>query len=346
MSAKISRKNWKLCCLIFICFSIFGLDVAKGLEFTSKNEIIQVSSKEAEYLNQIINSFGWDDTMQFVDWVGLPALDTITWEEMLEASRKAGYNDLPSEMPTPACMAVANLYFSVPGYVDKYRVDICFHRELLKYQKILGAYIIVYPMVNMVSIKTEKIILPINSSLKDIKSLMANYYSEYSVKPYNFLAALDFPGGKIMNTKKQENIRAFFKNYDWKPEQYMFLESSYFKVSKQEIDQIKKCSENIGMIGPDIIYNFLYAERAFKIKNTEDMYFIDFCLAVDLNNFDASIEKDAQIIDLQKIGLGAWLMVKPAKKNKEGKLDRFIYSINTPISKVTTDMKAYFKENK
>ncbi len=80
---------------------------------------------------------------------------------------------------------------------------------------------------------------------------------------------------------------------------------------------------------------FYFAEKKYKLNNTQSFY-VDFVMdfqTVSLND-QTNTTKPAVAY--------AFLVVKPAKKNKLGKLDRFIYAPNTKLSTIESDMKLYF----
>lgn len=80
---------------------------------------------------------------------------------------------------------------------------------------------------------------------------------------------------------------------------------------------------------------FYFMEKKYKLTNTQSFY-IDF--VADFN----TIQNDDKEKSTKTSIAYAFLVVKPAKKNSNGKLDRFIYAPNTKLSTIQADMKLYF----
>lgn len=80
---------------------------------------------------------------------------------------------------------------------------------------------------------------------------------------------------------------------------------------------------------------FYFMEKKYKLTNTQSFY-IDF--VADFSTTENNDEKQSTKTSIAY----AFLVVKPAKKNSKGKLDRFIYAPNVKLSTIESDMKLYF----
>lgn len=159
------------------------------------------------------------------------------------------------------------------------------------------------------------------------------------------VAALDFPVGMRASEDIEKALQSYFSDNGWRASEWKFYknmpelanalnitEGYRNYLNDAEVGKAMAASANGGpqvmmMMPPS---DFYFAERTFKIAGTSRRFYVDYC-AFGIN----PEHEDAK-------PTFSWLIVKPAKANMNGKLDRFFYPVDTKITDIAKDMNAYF----
>lgn len=199
---------------------------------------------------------------------------------------------------------------------------------------------------------------PLNSKAatlrKNAKTQAAKVEKANKATPIDSLAALDFPGGRKLSAKISADFANIFAQEGWKNMQKTqfytdpsISKGNIIKDSEKatakaatraigDLQEYKEISEEQNHESPaDGRLN--YAEKKYTIASGS--YYVDFCIEVASyvgGNPDTWEKKNVTNI---------FLVVKPAKKNAAGSLERFIYPADTKSTVIAADMADYFKGN-
>lgn len=197
--------------------------------------------------------------------------------------------------------------------------------------------------------------------------------NENKAKPIDEIAALDFMGGQKVNEQTSQNFAKIFQDEGWAQTKFKHFytrswpaereanpddevavgeiagyETIYdteedFSFTKEEellaykagkaLKNIKNYPLMQGAKSYDVEGSFYYAEK--KYKKGEQSYYIDFCIAYTLFWGKSGYDKS----DVTNL----FLLVKPGKKNAQGKLDRYFYPADTNNAIIAADIKDYYK---
>lgn len=162
--------------------------------------------------------------------------------------------------------------------------------------------------------------------------------------PSNKIAQRSLIHGYKVSPGYNDGLKSFWKGRGWSSNNWTFYQNAVEEghkayLSGPEVNQAMKVSGEatggvqVAMIMPSS--GFYFAERSYKIKGTQNGFFIDF-VASGIN----------PAADSDKLGANfAFLIVKPAKVNMDGELEKFFYPTTAKLSTIAKDMNDYFNRD-
>lgn len=199
-------------------------------------------------------------------------------------------------------------------------------------------------------------ILPANASKQNIEQLILNDYDKNTVKPIDAIAKTGYFADFKVDDVRNKTFSALFKASAFKPKNMQFsllnhdiitdvltldgsnktlkIYQSKFFSSKEikKIESILNQSRNDeNKLALNLSQSY-FSEHKYSLLIDEKKvyYYIDFFVYPLSDN-----NKNKEFI--------TWLVVKPAKINKQGVLDRLIYNSTVSKDTIESDIKTYYK---
>lgn len=182
------------------------------------------------------------------------------------------------------------------------------------------------------------------AALADIEKDALAYAKANIFLPTSKIAQRSVIYGYKVETAANKGLRDFWAGRGWTTSNWTFYQNAYEEgrtayLTAEEINQAMKVSGEatggvqVAMIMPST--GFYFTERNYRIKDTENRFFIDFVAS----GIDPTADKD-------KLGANfAFLIVKPAKVNQDGTLDKYFYPTDAKMSTIVRDMTKIFNES-
>lgn len=224
--------------------------------------------------------------------------------------------------------------------------------------KMLCAYTAVIPYGNGGYEEDRALYRDLSSKRTDIQRDMKSYYERNLLKAEDDISAKDFPVAyKITNLAANRAFQDLFSQYGFYSSSMEFgyalpalsdsrkpEGSAKNFLSTRDLEKALFVATDGKGVGSKIdSSNLFFAERSYFVPNSKSKFYIGFCVAnekgsvLSYNELNSFKNGDKVYPDY------CFLIVRPAKPQKDGSLDRFFYPASTSLQTISNDMQSYFK---
>lgn len=330
--------------------SIFGLSSAFAIENGKRTQLSTVETDG----NQVANAQQQKVAVEFLKKYDTNASNykfEILPQDQIQLNDRSDFVTASETLKLPGTTGRAATVLSVTTEtaIDGYALPY-YEQYLLTIvgSTIEGAAIRIAPSNGIALDDTQSTIVALGDTKKQADAIASikKTYDKNIVAPRTGVSLYDAPIGFRIDKAENLALNKWFKANGWDlknkafyqqfnplidvkgntKENFSFLSDEDVRLAMQA-DSVRKNGIQVAMIMPST--GFYYTEQRYTFNQKKNAFYIDFCASnVAFKNGEAS-------------PLFAWLIVKPDKKNKDGKLDRFYYPVTTKLSTITSDMKDY-----